>query len=318
MVGGNGGLSKTIPGKSYTGSGVKVGAVLRDILHACGEDLSDLSDGPTLEQVLPRWHVSSGPANEALTDLATAAGASWRVLRDGTVWFGVELWPEVSPDHVLVDEDWSSGALTLAPETADMVPGVVYQGQKIEYVVHQLDEKLRTEVRTDHPRAALDRYMAGQRRQVDYSREWPCRVVTQNPDYTLQLDPDDAVMKGAGLDKVPIRYGMPGMRAKLKPGARCHLAFAAGDPARPFAHNWEPDENSVESVEFTAGGRSAPLARIGDPVDVFFALGIPIPLIGGLIIPPSPSPVPFAPGTTITFTTPVQAVISSGNGKVLG
>lgn len=265
IVSGNGGLNKTIGGRSYTSpAGVKVGAVLRDILHECGEDLSDLSDGPTLDKPLSRWHVSSGPANEALNDLAEAVGASWRALRDGSIWFGVELWPEVSPDHQILDEDWSAGAVTLAPETANMVPGVTYRGHQIQYVVHQLDEHLRTEVRTDHPRAALDRYMQGQQRRIDYTRDWPCSVVLQNPDGTLQLLPDDEVMQARGLDKVSIRYGIPGFSAKIKSGARCHLAFAAGDPARPFAHNWEHDPDMVESVSFNNGVQGE--ARIGDLV----------------------------------------------------
>jgi len=310
VVAGNGGLSSVIEGKSYTGSvGVKVKAVLRDILHACQEDLSDLSDGDILEQSLARWHVSSGPANEALTDLANAVGASWRTLRDGSVWFGVELWPEVAPDHQVLDEDWSSGAITIAPETPDLVPGVVYRGQKVEHVIHQLDEKLRTEVRTDHPRAALDRYLAGQRRSIDYSREWPCKVITQNTDYTLQLLPDDAAMQAIGLDKVPIRYGIPGMRAKLKPGARCHLAFAGGDPKRPFAHNWEFDEDTVEVIEFVAGGRNSGLARIGDSVKVFVDPGVPIPVSGTV------SGAPFV--GVMTIVTPLAAVIETGNPKFI-
>jgi hypothetical protein len=317
IIGGNGGLRNQISGKSYTGAaGVQVKTIVRDILHECGEDLSDLSDGTTLDQYLPRWHVSAGTGEDALTDLAKAVGAEWRVLRNGEVWFGVELWPEVTTDHRVLDEDWSNGAVTLAPDAPDLVPGVVFQGQRIEYVTHTVDAgKLRTEVRKDHPRAALDQFLSKLRRDVDYSREWPCKVITQNPDYTLQLLPDDDAMKAAGLDKVPIRYGLPGMRAKLKSGARCHLAFAAGDPKRPFAHNWEHDDEFVESVEITVGGRSAAIARVGDPVDVFFATGVPIPIVGGIGVPPAVTPI--APGTFITLTAPCQAVIAAGNGKAL-
>jgi hypothetical protein len=313
IVAGNGGLRNQISGKSYTGAaGVQVKTIVRDILHECGEDLSDLSDGPTLEQYLPRWHVSGGTGEDALTDLAKALGAEWRVLRNGEVWFGVELWPEVTTDHRVVNEDWSNGALTLAADAPDMVPGVVFEGHRIEYVTHTLGpNELRTEIRKDHPRAALEQFLSGQRRDVDYSREWPCKVITQNPDYTLQLLPDDEVMRAAGLDKVPIRYGIPGMRAKLKPGARCHLAFAAGDPKRPFAHNWEANEETVESVEFIAGGRSAGLARIGDPVQVFVAPAVPIAIAGVI----HPAETPFT--GFITVTTSLLAVIDGANTKAL-
>jgi hypothetical protein len=311
VVAGNGGLAKTISGKSYTGaSGVQVKVIVRDILHACGEDLSDLSDGPTLDRYLPRWHFAEGSARDALTDLADQLEVSWRVLRNGEVWFGPELWPEVSTDHRLVDEDWSAGALTVAPDTPDMVPGVVYQGRRIEHVTHTLGETLRTEVRTDHPAAAFQRALSGQRRQVDYSREWPCRVITQNPDYTLQLDPDDDVMKADGLDRVPIRYGIPGMRAKVKAGARCHLAFAAGDPTRPFAHNWESDPDSVEYIEYLVNGRAAGFARQGDSVKVFIDPGIPIPVQGVV------GAAPFS--GVMTIATPLSAIIETCNPSFRG
>lgn len=318
VVAGNGKHDAIISGKSYTASaGVKVSAVLRDILHDCGEDLSDLSDGGALDQRLPRWHVSEGPANEALTDLATKAGCGWRFLRDGTVWFGPETWPEVTPDHRVVDEDWSAGALMLAPDQPDMVPGVVFQGQRIEQVIHHLGTKLRTEVRASHPAAALNKFLSGQRRDVDYSREWPCRVVTQNPDGSLQLLPDDDVMKARGLDHVSIRYPFPGMRVKVKAGARCHLSFAAGDPSRPFAHNWESGDDFVDSIEITAGGRTAEIARKGDPIQVFVQPGVPI-LINGSILMGGVTPTPIVPGTFITIVGPLPGVIQTGNPKFKG
>lgn len=310
VVAGNGRHEAVISGKSYTaGAGVRVSAVLRDILHDCGEDLSDLSDGPTLDGYLPRWHVSEGPANQALSDLAEKVGCSWRFLRDGTVWFGPETWPEVTPEHRVVDEDWSAGALMLAPDTPDMVPGVVFQGTRIEHVIHHLGTTLRTEVRASSPATALNKFLGGQRRQVDYSREWPCRVVTQNPDDSLQLLPDDDAMRARGLDHVPIRYPFPGMRIRVKPGARCHLAFAGGDPARPFAHNWESGDDFVESVEFTADGRSAPIAREGDALQMFADPATPIPIIGSLAGTP-------IVGGFITILSPFIGVIQTGNPKL--
>lgn len=313
VVGGSGGLARAVTAKSYSSSvGVSIGSVVRDILRDAGEDLSDLSDGPTLNKKVPRWHVTSGTAGQALTRLANACEGAWRVLRDGTIWFGAETWPEVVPEGTLVDENWADGVLTLAAERADMVPGTVYRGERIEYVSHVYDEKLRTEIRTNSPSLAFGRAMAARQQEVDYSREYPCEVVTQNPDGTLQLLPDDEIMRARGLDHVPIRYGLPGFRARLLKGARCHLAFAAGDPARPFAHNWESDEEFVESIECTAGGRSAPIARLGDTVDVFVAPAVPIAFTG-IVTPPG-----SALAGVMTIATPLLAVISTGNAKLLG
>lgn len=313
VVGGNGHLSHTIDAHSYSGgAGIKVGTVVRDILKACGEDLSDLSDGPTLDISLPRWHVQQGSGQQALTALAEKVNAAWRVMRDGTVWFGVETWPEVNPDGVLTGETWSNGHLTLASETPNMVPGTVFQGQKIEHVTHSYGATLRTHLRTEggDPVQAL-KAITRQRGQIDFSREYPCKVVTQNPDGTLQLLPDDDVMRSRGINHVPIHTGLPGFKVKVKNGARCTLTFAAGDPTRPRVFSWEFDADAVESVEMVAGGRSAPLARLGDPVKVFVAPGVPIPITGAIGIPPAA--VPIAPGTFIAITSPLVGVIDGGN-----
>jgi hypothetical protein len=265
VVGGNGRLSREVNAHSYSGgAGVKIGSVVRDILKDCGEDLSDLSDGPTLDRKLPRWQVTQGTAEDALTKLADHTDCAWRVLRDGTVWFGEETWPEVEPDGTLVNENWSSGALTLAADTPNMVPGTVYQGQKVERVTHRYGETLRTDIETTSASTALGKLRSKTKQEVDYSREWPCKVVTQNIDGTLQLLPDDEVMRGngRGLDHVPIRYGMPGMKALISAGARCHLAFAAGDPSRPFVGSWEYDPSTVELITVLDGGQDQ--ARVGD------------------------------------------------------
>jgi hypothetical protein len=293
VVGGNGHLSHIVAAHSYSGgTGVKVGAVVRDILKACGEDLSDLSDGPTLDKVLPRWQVSGGTAQRALTALAEAVGAAWRVLRDGTVWFGTETWPEVAPEGELITEAWASGHLTLAAEAPNMVPGTVYRGQKVEHVTHSYGRTLRTHIRTEGG-SAVNAFakIAKYGQQIDFSREYPCKVVTQNPDGTLQLLPDDEVMKSRGLDHVPIRYGMPGFKATVKEGARCHLAFAAGDPTRPFVKSWEYDPDKVTLISAFDGGRS--FSRVGDIVQS------------------------AGPGTVVTFWPVPPGVPAPPNGAVI-
>jgi len=331
VVGGNGHLTRIIDAHSYSGgSGTTVGIVLRDILKACGEDLSDLSDKDTLAKKLPRWQVSGGTAKAALTALAEATDSSWRVLRDGAVWFGAETWPEVEPEGTVVNEAWSEGHLTLASETPDMVPGTVFQGQKIEHVTHDYGRTLRTHMRTAGGSAvgalgALTRLP----RQIDFSREYPCKVVTQNPDGTLQLLPDDEVMKSRGLDHVPIRYGIPGMKAKVANGARCHLAFAAGDPARPFVCSWEYDPDKVELLTVLDGaqGRSGvgDLVQCGGPGTVVNL--IPLPL--GVGAPPNNAIVAGVPclisfsEVPLTVATAAEAVplfgtVSTGMAKFQG
>ncbi len=327
VVAGNGNLSHDVTAHSYSSSaGVRVGSIVHDILKECGEDLSDLSDKAALDKKLPRWHVTGGTAKDALTRLAEATDCAWRVLRDGTVWFGVETWPEVAPDGTLTNESWHDGTVELASETPNMVPGTVYQGQKIEHVVHRYGTNLRTEISTSSPSSAFGALFKSRQREVDYSREYPCKVVTQNPDGTVQLLPDDEVMKARGLDHVPIRYGMPGMKATIANGARCHLAFAAGDPSRPFVCSWEYDPSKVTLMSVLDGGQS--LSRVGDlvqsagpgtvvtlmPVAALLpgplapALGIGLPyLISFSAIPPTP-----------VTATPLYGSVASGIPKFQG
>lgn len=328
VVGGNGHLSNTIPAKSYSGgTGTKVRTIVHDILTACGEDLSDLSDGPTLDKVLPRWHHPAMSARQALTAIAEQIDAAWRVLRDGTVWFGTETWPEVEPEGTPTHETWSNGHLVVAPETPNMVPGTIYQGQKIEHVTHDYGTSLRSHLRTQGGSAvsALSQILKS-KQQIDYSREYPCKVVTQNPDGTLQLLPDDEIMRSSGLDHVPIRYGVPGVKAQVSPGARCHLAFAAGDAQRPFVCSWEYDPDKVVINSIFDGAQS--LGRVGDLVQSggpgLVVQLMPLTLVGA---PPNNAITPGMPCmlsfSALPFTTPDQQVplfgaVASGIPKFQG
>lgn len=327
VVAGNGNLSQQVQAHSYSAtSGVKVGTVVADILRECGEDLSDLSDQEALDKKLPRWHVSAGTAQQALTRLAEATDCAWRVMRDGTVWFGEESWPEVEPAGTLTSEEWSQGHIELASETPNMVPGTVYQGQKIEQVTHRYGTALRTEIRTASAGSAFTNLFKSRQHEIDYSREYPCRVVAQNPDGTLQLLPDDDVMKARGLDNVPIRYGIPGISAKVAPGARCHLSFAAGDPSRPFVGSWEYDPDKVVLNSIFDGAQS--LARVGDLVTSggpgLICTLTPVSLIGA---PPNnaitmgmPCMITFSaiPAMTPAQQVPLYGAISSGIPKFQG
>jgi hypothetical protein len=322
LMAGNGRIRQPVKAHSYSGAGgVKVGTIVRDILKDCGEDLSDLSDGPTLEKKLPRWHIIEGiPAATALSHLAKFSDSSWRMLRDGTVWFGAETWPEVEPEGTLVDQRWSDGRVELAAEKPNMVPGTIYQGQRIEQVVHRYGEKLRTEIHTSAESSILDKALKAEQQEIDYSREYPCKVVTQNTDGTLQLLPDDEIMRARGLDHVPIIYGIPGMKALVKNGARCDLTFAAGDPSRPRVTGWEYDPDKVTLITSVDGtqavARQGDLVQIGGPGTVVTL--IPLPL--GVGAPPNNAIVAGVPClisfSAEPFTVPTAALAVPAYGTI--
>lgn len=73
--------------------------------------------------------------------------------------------------------------------------------------------------------------------KTDYHALYPCRVVQQNGDGTLDLKPDSRRL--SGLSHVPIRLGLPGATVKVDSGARVLLGFENGDPATPVATLWE-------------------------------------------------------------------------------
>lgn len=86
----------------------------------------------------------------------------------------------------------------------------------------------------------LDKLMAIIERAIsrmDYYALYPCRVVQQNGDGTLDLSPDSARL--SGLSHVPVRLGLPGATVKVDSGSRVLLGFENGSPSAPVATIWE-------------------------------------------------------------------------------
>lgn len=134
------------------------------------------------------------------------------------------------------------------------------------------------------------------------------RVVAQNGDGSLELVPDDARLPP--LSGVPVRYGVPGMRAEVPEGARVLLEFIAGDPSKPIASLWETTGATKLYLDTTGdvvvNGGTAKVARVGDNVA---AAGTTIPPAGmqgwmaavtstiNAPFLPGPGPIPAPPST---------------------
>jgi hypothetical protein len=114
--------------------------------------------------------------------------------------------------------------------------------------------------------------------RIDFLALYSAKVVLQNADGTLELQPDDERVPGAS--KVPFRYGVPGVRAKIKPGARVLLGWENGNPASPYAQTFQQDEGLLE-LSFAGGVRG--VACQGDPVSVTLPPGT---TFQGLAAPP--------------------------------
>ncbi len=110
----------------------------------------------------------------------------------------------------------------------------------------------------------------------------PCTVVTQHGDGTLDVTPDSDLIPP--MTKVPIRYGVPGVTAKVKKGGRVIVEFLNGDFERPVATIWESAsvdliEINATKVKLGAGARS--VARRGDSVVVLITPAALTALSGG-------------------------------------
>lgn len=116
--------------------------------------------------------------------------------------------------------------------------------------------------------------------RTDYHAQYVARVVSQSADGTLSVVPDNDKMPP--MTEVPIRYGVPGISAKVESGARVLIGFEGGDRRRPIATVWESAALTelrivsttkvvLDCPDVCLGDESgAPIARVGDPIDVVF------------------------------------------------
>jgi hypothetical protein len=284
VVGGAGGLSHDLDVRNYGATTVKT--VVDDILRDAGETLSAEADTAVLEKRLDSWQRVKGQGRDALSLLTTflRIGATWRILRDGTVWIGVDAWPEVEPDGTVQDDDWGDGSILLAPDTPTMVPGVVVRGQRVEEVLHHLDQSgLRTELRSVGVRSAVERSLDPIRHETEYHKRYACKVVRQNGDKTVDVIVDDDRMRGRGVAKCRIRAGLPGCDITAKSGARCMVGWENGDPAFPYVSDWEMDADFVQ-IKLARGTRPAAgagsMVRVIIPGTPVMASAVPFPIFG--------------------------------------
>lgn len=152
--------------------------------------------------------------------------------------------------------------------------------------------------------------------RVDLHAWYASEVVAQAADGSLDLRliGTSAVAKrfGAGWSRVPIRYGVPGVRAAVKVGARALLGFEGGDAQAPIAI--VTDGGSLDSITISAESqvtvlapkivaaaaesKAIPTARQGDPVVVGSIKQ------AAIFVPFGTVPTPGAPPVPLTTNTP--------------
>lgn len=285
MVGGAGGLQHEITPRNYAGGVTRVKTVVDDILRDCGETLSQESDQAILSKQIPAWQRTPSTGQRALDRIVAKVGATWRVVRDGTIWIGVDEWPEVEPDGVVEDDDWGDGVIAVAPDAPTMVPGIVVRGQRVSEVVHRLlPSGLRTELRAVGIRDVVVRHLEPVRQELDYAKRYRCKVVSQGADGRVEVLIDDERARGRGVGKCAIRVGLPGTTIKVPAGARCLVGWDDADPSLPYVDGWESGTAAGDAI-ITYPGGTRHAAGLGSMVRIVLPF-VPLPAPG--------PPVPFA------------------------
>lgn len=121
VVGGAGGLRASLGAMAFQ-SGT-LGDVLSATLREAGETLSSTS-ATLADRAMVRWHRHEGPAANAVGSLAASSAMTWRVLRDGTVWLGVDAFDDAADaERSTLSRDPALGAWVWSCDAIDALPG---------------------------------------------------------------------------------------------------------------------------------------------------------------------------------------------------
>lgn len=274
IVGGYGGCNKPCQPKFYRS--IPATIALKDALGDGGEKLSSTS---LADLQLPFWTRPATSVAEAVEELTDSLGLVWRVLDNGETWCGPETWPEAQLDeHALVISESPGERTAVLSDAAQLRPGTTFRGRHVSRVTLSITpDGIRTQAwfaeEGDAMRVALQKIVRQMTRTIDFLAKIPAKVVSQNGDGSLELRPRNP--RWPGLSRIPIRYGVPGVRAKVKPGSYVDVEFEQGDPSQPIATVWsqesvaeltvKADRVVIDAPDIVAqNGR--PLARVGDLV----------------------------------------------------
>lgn len=241
------GLGDELPAQGYRSAPVSV--VLGDILRDAKETLAASADATLLSTGMPWWDRAGGTGGRQIADLAEQLGFQWRALDDGKVWIGIDAWPEAKAfDHQVIEDDPQRAFAIIASDTAELRPGVVFNGRKVVFVKHRFEGgTFRTEVTfalvDSAPKersvfAALKDLARLAVKELGQLGRHAARVVGQSSNGGLEVVTDD--VKRNNQVAVPIRYGIPGVTScKVPNAARCAVGYEDGDPRKPVIVGFE-------------------------------------------------------------------------------
>src|SRR6185312_6108094 len=251
------GLGVSASPRHYSGPSVR--GMLADLLGTAGETLSAMADASILATGLDAWTTTATPVNTLITLLLAAAapGASWRMLPDGTLWVGRETWPDAGVDSSLyqIFEDSAEARTMLIGVDAPLaLVGTTFEGRRVSYTEasvgqdgHGVEMRLWFEDENPTDLDALKKSFARQVQRafartdrIDYGRTYPATIVSQSGS-TVDVQPDQVGGKDLLPDMagVPLLLGLPGASVDGTQGGRVRIGWFGGDPARPYAADFD-------------------------------------------------------------------------------
>ncbi len=272
LVGGAGGLRKTAAAKHYTTATVRV--VLGDLLAGAGEKLSPTSDAVVLGTTIVTWTTVAIATGRLITQLlrTAAPAANWRVLPDGTVWVGVEKWPDSGlvegDDYQVLTQDPARLYAKLGIEVPLLLPGTTLgegtEARRVSYVEHVLDDpETRSEVwfenrqtppADDRLRGAIRALVGAAEPRVEYLGQFWATIVAQSGG-RIDVKPVDS--RRPPMAGVPLLAGFAKWNLSLKPGGQVLVGWGGADPSQCYVIGFGAD------VVATSVGIEAPSVTIG-------------------------------------------------------
>lgn len=315
VYGGAGGMTKEVPPRDYVGVTLRI--VAGDLAQLVGETISPTVASSLLDTPVPRWTRLRGNAGSELKSLldSVAPGARWRILEDGTLWFGKHEWKDAAFIHTLVELSPTSGEKTIVVEKPFLNPGVTFEGDKVYEVVDDFSEpSVRQHYNTRKTSADIEKDAATARFEpvIQPLRLYPARVAQASTlGGPLEIVPDDPRLPP--MSKVPVKPGLPGFKVRVPKDARVRFEFENGDRQKPVVTSFS---DAVDEVAFDNGTK--PIARKDDKVNGGTLTMTAVPPLGFSLDWTGPDGVTTNVGTFAVSGTGVGSTTVPGNASLEG
>lgn len=276
IVAGAGGWGRTLPSRAYANdAGITIARILADAAQEAGEPepsgQANIATGPIPTQTLgPHFVRPAQPAAFVLNQLAPRA---WYARSDGVV----ELARRPAgafPQAPVVERNPASRVIELAltDTAADVLPGIQTEygpvsDAEIEFGADGVRARLYAAPTPGRRAQAYARILAASDPAARFRGVFEYRVVSQVAE-RLNLQPVRTRASMPDLARVPVRAGVPGVKATHSPGSQVIVAFLDADASRPVVVGFDsPEQPGWMPLQLELG--EAPtlgVARQTDPV----------------------------------------------------